>query len=261
MIGHLSRHQATAEKIMTRRLKGQRGMSLVEATIILMVLATLTAVLAPSMGDYVEDARNTKAKEDVEAIGTSIARLTRDTGQPCLQVAAGACTLANRVGLLETAGNDPAIDTSAGFATAYTFTVANSIDGAVARNWKASGATNITAVDQADDQFVSNIPAYAGPNFTLGGGPKSGLGWRGAYLTGPIGGDPWGNRYEANTVFLTVATNSGAGTGEGQLSGGWSSDVIVISAGSNSTLQTAVGSLGGVAKGDDVTFVLQGSTR
>jgi hypothetical protein len=37
--------------------------------------------------------------------------------------------------------------------------------------------------------------------------------------------------------------------------------VIVISGGSNGTLQTAVGSLGGSAKGDDITFVLQGSTR
>jgi type II secretory pathway pseudopilin PulG len=263
MSAHLSRNAARAEKIMIGRLRSQRGMSLVEATIILMVLATLTAVLAPAMGDYVEDARNTKAKEDVEAIGTAILRLTRDTGQPCLQLAAGACTLANRIDLLVGAGNTPAIDTSAGFAVNYTFTADNSADGAVAENWLSTGAgiTAMTKQDTLDNQFVTNAPVYSGPDFTKGGGPKSGLGWRGAYLTGPIGGDPWGFKYQANTVFLTVATNATGNTGEGEINGGWSSDVIVISGGSNGTLQTAVGSLGGTAKGDDITFVLQGSTR
>ena len=46
---------------MKSRLKSNAGMSLVEATIILMVLAILTAVIAPSAADYVNDARHTKA--------------------------------------------------------------------------------------------------------------------------------------------------------------------------------------------------------
>ena len=52
-----------------RSWNSERGMSLVEATIILMVLAILTSVLAPSIGDYVNDARQVKAKEDLEALG------------------------------------------------------------------------------------------------------------------------------------------------------------------------------------------------
>src|SRR5687767_7383196 len=55
-----------AEEIVMRKWNAEKGMSLVEATIILMVLAILTAVIAPSAGDYVNDARQTKAKEDVE---------------------------------------------------------------------------------------------------------------------------------------------------------------------------------------------------
>ena len=247
---------------MKRRLNGQRGMSLVEATIILMVLSVLTAVLAPSIGDYVEEAKNTKAKEDVEAIGTAIVRLTRDTGKPCLALTSGtaACTLANRADLLISTGNDPAIDTST--ATTYSFTV-NNFGSAVARNWKGTGGTAPPNQSFLDDQFVSNNLAtpYSGPNFTLGGGPKAGLGWRGSYLSGPVGQDPWGFRYEASTVFLTVASNATGTTGEGEINAGWSSDVFVISAGSNGTLQTPFGTLGSAAVGDDVTYVVQGATR
>ena len=73
-----------------RSWNSERGMSLVEATIILMVLAILTSVLAPSIGDYVNDARQTKVREDLEALGTSVARLVRDTGLPFPVRTAGA---------------------------------------------------------------------------------------------------------------------------------------------------------------------------
>src|SRR5689334_9700995 len=73
-------------EIAMRKWNTERGMSLVEATIILMVLSILTAVIAPSVGDYIEDARHTKAKEDVEAIGGGILRTVRDSGLPCLVI-------------------------------------------------------------------------------------------------------------------------------------------------------------------------------
>src|SRR5687767_1742020 len=62
--------------------RNQRGMSLIEATIILMILFVLTAVLSPTVSDYIADARQTKGKEDVEAIGGAIVRLLRDVGLP-----------------------------------------------------------------------------------------------------------------------------------------------------------------------------------
>src|SRR5215467_8378394 len=82
---------------MKRTVNAETGMSLVEATIILMVLALLTAVIAPSAGDYIEEARNTKAKHDVEAIGTGLVRLLRDTGLPCLSKTGASCSKANKV--------------------------------------------------------------------------------------------------------------------------------------------------------------------
>ena len=72
------------------KVEGQTGISLVEATIILLVLMLLTGVLAPSIFDYFRDAQMVKVKEDCEAIGVSVARLVRDVG-PCLKFDGTAC--------------------------------------------------------------------------------------------------------------------------------------------------------------------------
>jgi type II secretory pathway pseudopilin PulG len=242
------------------RARSAQGMSLVEATIILMVLATLTAVIAPSAGDYIEEARNTKAKEDVESIGMGIARLMRDTGLPCVSLNGSSCSKVNRVELLVSGSNEttnlPTSDAAA-YATNANFA------SAAALNW-AGATTSPVAVgtrDLMDPHLVSNTAAYTAAGFTGGGGPRHAVGWRGAYLNGPLDVDPWGYVYQASTVFLGVATDATAGTGEGALSGGWSADVMVISAGSNGNIQTLFGALGGAAVGDDVAYVLQGSTR
>ncbi len=133
-------------------------------------------------------------------------------------------------------------------------------------NW-AGGTTPVTSNrrDLMDNQFVSNGPAYAVPTFTAGGGPRPGLGWRGPYLTGPIDLDPWGYAYQGSTLFLVTASDATDGTGTGQKRGGWNHDVVVISAGSNGTVQTPFGSSGSTtgttAVGDDVVYIVQGSTR
>lgn len=243
---------------MTARLKSQRGMSLVEATIILMTLALLTAVIAPSAADYIEDSRNTKAKEDVEALGLAIARLVRDTGLPCVSLTGTSCTIANKAELLVSGTventNEPVVDTSA-LATGATISSAANV------NW--AGGTDEVADASRDlmtSHLVTNSVSYTAPSFGTGG-LKAGVGWRGAYIGGPVGLDPWGKMYQASTLFVGVATNAGAGTGTGQLSGGWNNDVVVVSAGPNGIIQTAFGGTGSSASGDDVAYVIQGSTR
>jgi hypothetical protein len=76
--------------------------------------------------------------------------------------------------------------------------------------------------------------------------------------------DPWGTAYEANTIFAGVATDATSGTGEGALSGGWGYDMLVVSAGRNRNIQTPFASAssgGATAVGDDVIYVIQGTTR
>jgi type II secretory pathway pseudopilin PulG len=76
---------------MQRSFTSQSGMSLVEATIILLVLMVLTSVLAPSMGDFITDAKMVRVKEDCEAIGIATNRLVRDVGACVKTKADGTC--------------------------------------------------------------------------------------------------------------------------------------------------------------------------
>jgi len=247
---------------MRHRLAGSRGLSLVEVTIMLLVLMTLTGVLAPSIMDFVNDARWVKAKEDCEAIGVSVVRLMRDVG-PCLKFnGAGRCTRANRVDLLYSDGPDVTPDDVSGEA-ATDFNGGGNTTSAL--NWHADSARG----DSMTRQFVDNGsgPGYPAPA-DLGsadfGGPGAGLGWRGAYLSSPVGPDPWGHRYLVNTVFLAVARDAEAGDGEGQRSGGWSHDSFCISAGPNGQFETPFGgnaAHGVYRRGDDLIFFISGDTR
>jgi type II secretory pathway pseudopilin PulG len=261
---------------MDRRNHHERGLSLVEVTIMLMVLMLLTGVLAPSMFDFINDAKWVKVKEDCEAIGLSVARITRDVG-PCLKFAGNQpCTKANRVDLLHSDG--PAVVAASLASTAAP--LANPAHLATSPiNWNTS--TRGAAIE---DQFVSNSPVYASPT-GASVGPLFGLGWRGAYLSPPIGPDPWGHQYLVNSAFLAVATDAPVGgatadraaAGDGSVSPSvaycpippppsppWAYNTFCLSAGPNGLYETAIGGNpnGGVTRvGDDFVFVIGGNTR
>jgi hypothetical protein len=245
---------------MRTKLMNARGLSLVEVTIMLLVLMLLTGVLAPSIFDFVKDAQWVKVKEDCEAIAVSVARLTRDVGACVKFNGAGTCTKGNRVDILYSDGPD------------VTWGMFNDDGGTVfsspgniasALTW----ANDDTRGDSMEHQFTDNTPNYLAPA-NLGSytnvGPQFNLGWRGAYLSGPIGPDPWGHKYLVNTVFLAVAIDAQAGTGEGERSGGWSNDTFCLSAGPNGIYQTGIGGNGshGVSRrGDDFLTIISGDTR
>jgi Tfp pilus assembly protein PilE len=251
----------TGARAMRHRLTTDRGLSLVEVTIMLLVLMLLTGVLTPSVMDFIHDAQWIKAKEDCEAIGVSVVRLARDVG-PCLKFnGSGPCSKANRVDLIYSDGPDVTPGDVAGGSAAD---FAGGGNTAAALNWHTDGSRG----DSMQHQFVDNGgPDYPSPA-DLGtwatAGPASGLGWRGAYLSSPVGPDPWGHRYLVNTVFLAVARDAEAGTGEGQRSGGWSRDTFCISAGPNGQYETPFGgnaAHGVDRRGDDLIFVISGDTR
>jgi hypothetical protein len=247
----------------------ERGLSLVEVTIMLMVLMLLTGVLAPSMSDFINDAKWVKVKEDCEAIGLSVARITRDVG-PCLKFAGNQpCTKANRVDLLH--GDGPAVvAASLGSTAVPVVNPANLL--ASPMNWNTAGRS-----DAMENQFVTNSAGYTVPT-GVSVGPLFGLGWRGAYLSPPIGPDPWGHQYLVNSAFLAVATDA-TGTQLDQYSsfsvstqtapppatpGPWAYNTFCLSAGPNSLYETAIGgnANGGVTRvGDDFVFVIAGGTR
>lgn len=241
-----------------RKIKGQKGLSLVEVTIMLLVLMLLTSVLAPSMWDFIHDAQWVKVKEDCEAIGISFTRMARDIG-PCFrQISGSGCTKATRIDVLYSQGTFPTLGAGAG-----NFVNAN-ID---TTNWTTAAATN---KDTMEAQFVLNSPGYPTPysnyNASPTGypvGPLFGLGWRGAYLAPPIGPDPWGYAYLVNSGFFATATDV-TGTSEGSSEWWWERDVICVTAGPNQQVDTPFSgstNYGTQRSKDDFVFVIAGSGR
>ena len=253
------------------RFKGQSGMSLVEATIILLVLMLLTGVIAPSIADFVNDAKRVKVKEDCEAIGVTVARLQRDVGE-CLKFdGTKQCTKANRVDILYSDGPDVLSTDLADEGTA-TYADAAVVDGIL--SWDRE----LEEGDSMEDQFVRNFPDFPTPNLHQAAGiptydnqkPWFNFGWRGAYIQSPVSWDPWGHRYLVNSAFLSVAMNAKQAApykGEGEMNGGWNKTVICLSAGPNGLYQTAfaqspTGGSGGVNRiGDDYFYPIQGSSH
>jgi hypothetical protein len=235
----------------------ERGLSLVEVTIMLLVLMLLTSVLAPSIADFINDAKWVKVKEDCEAIGLTTMRLTRNVG-PCVKFHANQpCSMYNRADLLYSDGPAPDASSVSGGAL-YNPNVAGG-----SLNWDTS-----SRADTMINQFVTNDgPAYPTPTSagTSQSGLQFGLGWRGAYLSGPLGPDPWGHAYVVNSAFLATAMDAGCTSGcEGTTTGGWSYDTFCLSAGPNGLYESPIsGNANGghVRSGDDFTYVISGGTR
>jgi type II secretory pathway pseudopilin PulG len=237
-----------------RTWKSEHGMSLVEATIILMVLAILTSVLAPSIGDYVNDARQVKAKEDLEVLGLSVARLVRDTGLPFPVRVAGAApskASTNRVDLLVSEGQLPTITAGTGVAAAAAgYLIENAVD------WNDPIGAE---VELATDHLITNVNGYTVVTFPAPAGPVPGLGWRGGYLSNLTGPDPWGVRYACATVWLNPSSDVVVAANRGT-----NNDAFCLSAGADGNVDTDIESSvnGGVAVGgDDAIYVIQGTTR
>lgn len=235
------------------------GMSIVETTIILTVLSALTAILAPSIGGYINEARQTAAKKDVEVIGSALTRMLADVGEAwILRDGNGAAATnppshaaANRVDLLVGAGNAPAVGV---------------VRSGAGTDWNA--AIDNAAVQRLDYYLVQNTPSNSAANAYRTAASMSVLGefdpdsgsqfnaehaWRGAYLPGAINADPWGNRYSVNVEFLARAPGAGPS--------GNVNDVVVLSAGSDSTIDTRFDTDGATAGGNDLVFVFSGGSR
>ena len=95
------------------------------------------------------------------------------------------------------------------------------------------GVVNNSSIDTMERHLSINNPGGGFP-YSAGAG-----GWRGAYLQAPVEADPWGNRYAVNAEYFDGNPVA--------------SDVVVISAGPNETIETVfTGSLGITAGGDDI---------
>ena len=74
-------HGKTTRTAQMRSLQASGGFTLVEVTIILMVLTVLSLILLPGIGNYLRDARLARARLDIGTIQKAILVFMRDTGE------------------------------------------------------------------------------------------------------------------------------------------------------------------------------------
>lgn len=276
---------------MSRR--NQKGMSLVEATIILTVIAILSAILAPSIGQFVRRARVTKAREDVQMLASAIIRFLDDTGESAFYDNGREGDITPKrdtddvVGVLVGDGDVPDLPGGAFVAGDGLFTnPASAVD-----NWRlaststftvttsvAPGASLTMKVDTFANQLITNTPEgsttsrYRTGADLSNGSNSSGIAggfqaqsranfnfeyaWRGPYLT-EQGPDPWGNRYAANVGFLYAPQSGATASGAGD---GFREAVFVISAGPDEEIETAFTQSALTIGDDDIIAVVSGGS-
>lgn len=262
---------------MTRR-GNERGVTLVEATVVLSVAAVLASILAPSVGSYLDQARQSRAREDVRVIGDAINTFIDDTGEHMFLRNGSDGGLdrnpptradAQRVELLISDGDVPSLGNSVLGETYWTQTIASGL-------W----------VDTFSNHLIENNPGetlakrYRNPtditvaaigNIDFARGESSGFNaphaWRGAYLRGPVETDPWGNRYAVNVAFLDPRLDAAPVAVNGVITAGFGTatyprlDVFAISAGPDEEIDTKSAQDGAVAGDDDFIYVVSSNAK
>jgi type II secretory pathway pseudopilin PulG len=152
---------------MFRLMKSARGFSAAEATIILSTMSVLAAATAPALGDYVQEARQARANEEVRVIATALSRASGDLLSRAA-VPGGLKTLNVVVG----PGDVPVVGSGA--------------DGVWATPLNGAGVGII------NDHLMVNAVGYPIAGSDL---PTGINGWKGPYLDRALGADPWGHRY------------------------------------------------------------------
>jgi len=259
-------------------LRGKRGWSLIELTIILIVLSILCAILAPVIGRFVRNARIIRCREDVQAIGCCMWMFMEDTGLPRFLQEGTPNRLAGAGGSrpILLAGNVVAMLVGDGHIPLSNPLVIDSAD------WTMP--VDLGFVDYFENHIVRNMPgnnpfnAYLTPlDLDKGvGGPLGGdwmfarrssggfnaeFAWRGPYITGPIDPDPWGNRYASNTIFLDPIVGGDPSVVHLQGFSGWTFDCVVLSAAADGEVDTNF-SFDGLTPGDDdILYTVSANSR
>ncbi|MBT4821129.1 MAG: hypothetical protein HN742_30010 [Lentisphaerae bacterium] len=195
---------AEQERNKRSQVSRRRWLTLVEMTIILSVIAILTAVLVPTVMSHITQSRILRARQDVRTLSDAITRFYQDTGfVPKTTDSVNGVKGTNGVDLLVSAGRAPALPDN-------------------------SSEMRVWAQGKADffgNHLVNNVPGY-----TLKS-REDVLGWNGPYLATTPEADPWGNRYMVNVVHL----NPSPGVVD---NGEIKRAVFVVSAGPDGVIET-----------------------
>lgn len=163
---------------MNRKMKCSTGFTMIEAVIVIAVVAILAAVLVPMIGQNIESARNARAASDVATLGKAIVQFRQDTSLwPIYQ---GTATR----NLLYSDTNTSTIPPG----------------WAVPAGQILSLAYHLTAYNIGPGPGTMQIQ--------MGPSRDGTVAWNGPYLSG-VAPDPWGHAYVINSQWL-IPGNSGS---------------------------------------------------
>lgn len=184
----------------------------------LAIIGILAAILTPIVGNYINEARVTRASQDAQTIADAILNFNKNTGKwPIFTDGTNVTVVTSTYLVLSSPGNYPAC----------------SVD-CTTSGWSPTAAK----LDQLSNALEFNKPGGTANAYTTLGK----FAWRGPYATN-VGSDPWGFAYVVNAGALAFGVNQAA---------------FVLSAGPNGEIQTAFaqnigsGSSAFVVGGDDI---------
>jgi hypothetical protein len=198
--------------------RAQRGLTLIEVTLMLTVTTALVAALLPTMTATVRHGEFAKAMADMTAISNQVMQaFAVDMVQIPTINGSPAGTL---VEILVSDGDIP-----------------SEVSGTGSVEWQRPVDNAGGLVDFIERHIVTNNPRGNPANAysTVDASP-----WRGAYMTAPIDPDPWGNRYAINSEWAV----------------GGNEDVVIYSAGPDEQVDSPYAADGLTAGDDDLVLLL-----
>lgn len=232
-------------------MRSERGITIIETTVILSVLFILAGAMSPIVSESVTTARAVKAKNDASMIAIALINLQNDLGVNALTSSGADAFGAAAFGaalqsapaislpeVLSSAGLNPEVEDSDPQETPGALSVLLQSAGAGAkgpggasgtdrgnrraqrRKWRESGTESI------DDHLTTNRRGYQYRR------PGENRGWNGPYLSARIKGDPWGKQYLVNAKWLDGGSTAADAEGRPRRA------VFVLSAGANGVIET-----------------------
>ena len=244
-------------------MRSERGITIIETTVILSVLFILAGVMSPIVGESVSTARAVKAKNDAAMIAMGLINLQKDLGGDAISFG-GAAELLRAAGGGPGAGKLPDVLASEGEeprteegdeARALESSILGALRPGQARR-AANGAGGgrgrsrrawLENKDSLDSHLRSNRRGY---RFRQ---PGEYGGWNGPYVSAELKGDPWGHQYVINTRWLDGSATASDENGNTRRA------VFVVSAGGNGVIDTPFDQpvTDAQAYGDDIVIRLQ----
>lgn len=257
----------------------ERGVTLIEATIVLSVFAVLTAMAAPTINGYINTARQTRAREDVQTIATALQDFIADNAENQILSDGNGGGLGvysqnppdrsdpRRVNLLVSDGDVPSLNAGILGDSFWRLPVnAGAVDtfsNHLAENVPNEAAAGVNRYRNATDATIAANGGQLDFARFSSSGFNAPYAWRGPYLRSPVDPDPWGNRYAANVVFLDPAATAVIGG----ILGGFPFadyprlDVFVMSAGPDEEIDTRAAQDGAVPGDDDFIYIVSANAR